>query len=637
MAGVSILAYLQANDFPPYLQSWGMGAAALLLLPGLAARRLPVSWILFLSVSALAAVAGETGGAGREPLFRLLSVGAIAVSVAPLLGGPGQAPRAFFWGWISLVAILYLRVCLEEGAGIHGFPFGNTNLAGGFFVGPLVFGVSLLLARGRATDFSRWLAVLGVVAAAMALAVSDSQSAWLPAGGGILLVVLRRLSVRRRLALLCACVACAVVAGLWAWSTIPDHPLRTRQEYLRYESSAGARLLIWEGATRAFLAAPVLGHGPGSFPFVFPSFRSTDHFASGSIGLWEPNAHNLFLDLLVETGLLGCAAFLWVCLRALRAGFASGSDVRRASAVAAVAILANGLVSVAPSGPQGQLLLWIFLAVADGWGTEGKDRRQESGVRRLVMAGIALVWMKIAVCDRGEWLLAAARGHLAVREGQAAVAAARFGEAVSLMEKAGEGSPLLPNTLLALANARAAGGDPVGAIAACRQARPFAEAFPVFDLLEGRVRGSLGDRDGAARAYAAYARVRLFDRVLFADDLWANAGRDRPPAFYWSPFLEPLARAARIRRWDLEVVSMRGILLAEAGRAEDASSARREADAVYGAAEHLQGASGIVAYARLWYPVDPAKAEAILSRWEAARGPDATVTMFLDRIRKSGR
>jgi O-antigen ligase len=57
-----------------------------------------------------------------------------------------------------------------------------------------------------------------------------------------------------------------------------------------------------------FLKKPILGWGLGTFPVVYPQFRSfyTNFFIN--------EAHNDYLQLLVEMGLLGFGTMLWFLL-----------------------------------------------------------------------------------------------------------------------------------------------------------------------------------------------------------------------------------------------------------------------------------------------------------------------------------
>lgn len=73
----------------------------------------------------------------------------------------------------------------------------------------------------------------------------------------------------------------------------------------RSELSGGMRLTIDRDAVHMFRERPVTGWGLGAFPTVYPQFRSfyTTFFVN--------EAHNDYLQLLVETGLLGFGAMMW--------------------------------------------------------------------------------------------------------------------------------------------------------------------------------------------------------------------------------------------------------------------------------------------------------------------------------------
>src|SRR5690606_13839118 len=53
----------------------------------------------------------------------------------------------------------------------------------------------------------------------------------------------------------------------------------------------------------------VLGAGPGSFRNEFPLYRSPDYHTSAISNL-TLSAHNRFLDLLAETGIIGFAVYV---------------------------------------------------------------------------------------------------------------------------------------------------------------------------------------------------------------------------------------------------------------------------------------------------------------------------------------
>jgi len=76
----------------------------------------------------------------------------------------------------------------------------------------------------------------------------------------------------------------------------------------------GIRLSITKDCLRMFSHRPVLGWGLGTFPTVYPGYRSF------YTNLFVNEAHNDYAQLLVETGLLGFGLMLWFLVRLYRYG-----------------------------------------------------------------------------------------------------------------------------------------------------------------------------------------------------------------------------------------------------------------------------------------------------------------------------
>jgi O-antigen ligase len=98
----------------------------------------------------------------------------------------------------------------------------------------------------------------------------------------------------------------AIVVALLVW--IGGSDLGQRVETIRSlhpEVSKDIRMNINRDGWRMFLQRPILGWGLGTFPTVYPEFRSfyTNFFVN--------EAHNDYLQLLVETGVLGFATMVW--------------------------------------------------------------------------------------------------------------------------------------------------------------------------------------------------------------------------------------------------------------------------------------------------------------------------------------
>jgi O-antigen ligase len=107
----------------------------------------------------------------------------------------------------------------------------------------------------------------------------------------------------------------AIVAVLLIWVGGSDLSQRIASVGLSHsEISGDIRSNINRDGLRMFLKKPILGWGLGTFPVVYPQFRTfyTNFFVN--------EAHNDYLQLLVETGLLGFAImFLFVVVAFKRA------------------------------------------------------------------------------------------------------------------------------------------------------------------------------------------------------------------------------------------------------------------------------------------------------------------------------
>jgi putative inorganic carbon (HCO3(-)) transporter len=203
---------------------------------------------------------------------------------------------------------------------------GHTNLT--VQLEPLILGLNLLLiGSGWAQKTTtRLLMAIGLTAVLLVVAFSYSRASFcsLLLQAGLLLAYTRWVAVRRLLLLWA--VAGLVITGVWRVMThlhdnasLHNTPLlqemSTVQDFSPANDSNAERLNRWKFCLQIFREAPVLGIGPGTFPDRYLEY--VRHTPSHPIYLdtqQRMNAHNLYLDWLVESGLLGLISGLLVLL-----------------------------------------------------------------------------------------------------------------------------------------------------------------------------------------------------------------------------------------------------------------------------------------------------------------------------------
>jgi O-antigen ligase len=134
-----------------------------------------------------------------------------------------------------------------------------------------------------------------------------------------------------------------IVAGLLSWIGGSELSRRIATVGASHsELSSDIRTYINRDALRMFLKKPILGWGLGTFPVIYPQFRTfyTNFFVN--------EAHDDYLQLLVETGFVGFAAMIWflviVYRNAMRKIKDWSSDIGGAASLACLLGLSGILV-----------------------------------------------------------------------------------------------------------------------------------------------------------------------------------------------------------------------------------------------------------------------------------------------------
>jgi O-antigen ligase len=297
-----------------------------------------------------------------------------ARKIAVLLGLYGFLISAFALVYsLSSNGKLYWLYPLTHGGAVYG-PYVNHNHYAGLM--EMLVPIPLVLALTRLAGERERIAA-GIAAAIMVATIFLSGSR-----GGMIaifveLVVITVILLRQRVSLfrhnrglqVAVMVTFAVVlVGLLWW--VGGKELTSRVSSIATEThtelSGGMRVSIDRDAVRMFRKKPVLGWGLGTFPVVYPQFRSfyTTFFVN--------EAHNDYLQLLSEMGLFGVGMMVWFLIvlyrHAIRKMGSWTSDVSGAVTLACTlgitGIMVHSLLDFNLQVPANAALYYVLCTLA---------------------------------------------------------------------------------------------------------------------------------------------------------------------------------------------------------------------------------------------------------------------------------
>jgi putative inorganic carbon (hco3(-)) transporter len=245
----------------------------------------------------------------------------------------------------------------------------NPNLLAGYVIPAIAFSVMAIFAWKRPT--AKFLAAVMAVVNTLCLVFTFSRAGWMAL---VVMMISSALLLgywfylfRRKW------VLPALLGGMAAFlvlSVIVLPPVRARVLSLfigRGDSSNNFRLNVWQSVLNMIKARPILGIGPGNDAFnkIYPAFSRTKFTALG--------AYSVPLEILVETGFLGFAAFTWLIAVTFHQGSLRLDELRKAkneqgfwligAIVTMIGHLVQGLSDTVWYRPQVNSLWWMAVAI----------------------------------------------------------------------------------------------------------------------------------------------------------------------------------------------------------------------------------------------------------------------------------
>jgi hypothetical protein len=270
----------------------------------------------------------------------------------------------------------------------------------------------------------------------------------------------------------------------------------------------GNRHNLWDSAYRAFKSEPVHGIGPGTFEFWW----SRD----GVNGEFVRDVHNIYLEALAETGIVGLlllltffVGLLWAALAARR--YLTESDREGVGIHAGLtAVFAVFIVQAAADWMWESTAITVFalgaIAVASSASSGPRERRQGDATKSvgiLVASALAVIVMLPGLSNQRQ----IAKSQAAFRAGDKQLSLAAADDAISAESWS---ATAYSQRALAL--------EAAGNLAAARDAIERAEELEPYNwrwpIVASQIYVKLGDADAATKAFARARELRQFSPIF---------------------------------------------------------------------------------------------------------------------------
>ncbi len=285
--------------------------------------------------------------------------------------------RQWFFGAKALATWVDPESSLSKTTRIYSY-LGNPNLLAGYILPAVI--LSFVAIFAWRSGFTKALALTMFIVNSACLVLTFSRGGWIGLVASLLVLLVLLLywwsidmpPFWRTWSLPILLISLGTVSVL-AVLFVP--PVRERVLSIfagRGDSSNNFRINVWMAAIEMIKARPVIGIGPGNSAFnkIYPLFQRPNYTAL--------SAYSVFLEIAVETGLIGFVCFIWLLIVTFNSGLMQLRRLRQqrnvqglwliAGIVALVGMLGHGLVDTVWYRPQVNTLWWLMVGlVASYW------------------------------------------------------------------------------------------------------------------------------------------------------------------------------------------------------------------------------------------------------------------------------
>jgi len=378
----------------------------------------------------------------------------------------------FHWTVISGTIMSLLGIAQVWGADIPtliptggpGATFGNKNMAAHFLL--FVLPVSFYLLLSSSEPAREWFYATFAGLMATYFIYTGTRAAWGGAMVGLLVLwfCMRASGLtpreivslqKRKIAFLTGITIFVLAMNLFPPYFLPgwrgaysESPLARLGSMIELEQnlSAQSRFAIWANSLAIFKDHPLLGVGKGNFRFIYPLYAQRV-IRDSSFGLQSraDDAHNDYVQLLAETGVLGALAFALILILLSRRLWQGLKKPARPQlfpiTFALAAILVEAFWDFPFNLPVPQAFFWIYSAIV--WSLTRDSEELPQGSPRAFSRALVILLALTVTCF-AVFMLSSLRGELYYSRGDRAFYQGRLAEAERDLKRAIQARPSYP-------------------------------------------------------------------------------------------------------------------------------------------------------------------------------------------------
>ncbi len=237
--------------------------------------------------------------------------------------------------------------------------FVNHNHFAGYLELVIPAGITLLIFRS--TRY-RLLLASALVFMLSVFILTQSRGAWLSLGFALLVMVVlmvKKASGNVKVMIIAALLIVAAVSLLSFSEELVSSRMDTMTNVKAGDDVSGGRFKIWQGAVAMARERPLAGFGIGDFDAAFYRYRPA------GFNMRAVYAHNDYLQMAAEMGVVAPFLMLWIFILAIKEGFRKRetSPYAFGCAIGVMSLALHGVVDFNFHIPANMLLFTIWIAI----------------------------------------------------------------------------------------------------------------------------------------------------------------------------------------------------------------------------------------------------------------------------------